>query len=147
MDILSLLRMMGALAAVLGLLAGALWIVRRYDIRLPGTFGTTAGRRLAVIERSAIDSRRSVALIRRDGREHLLLISPEGNLVIESGIVRDSIDHQAAEAEAKEAERRLAATQAAAAHAQESFHQLVTKVLEKSARVKARLKGQGKTDA
>ena len=36
MDLLSLLRMLGGLAIVLGMLAGALWIVRRYNIKLPG---------------------------------------------------------------------------------------------------------------
>ncbi|HEX7852852.1 MAG TPA: flagellar biosynthetic protein FliO [Sphingobium sp.] len=91
MDLLSLLRMMGALLIVLGILAGGLWAVRRYDLRLPGAL--TAGLRsrgqpprLALVERLSIDARRSVALIRRDDREHLLLIAPEGMLIVESGI-------------------------------------------------------------
>jgi flagellar biogenesis protein FliO len=36
MDILSMMRTFGALGVVLGMLAGALWVVRRYDIKLPG---------------------------------------------------------------------------------------------------------------
>jgi flagellar biogenesis protein FliO len=36
MDLLSLFRTIGGLGAVLGILAGALWLVRRYDLRLPG---------------------------------------------------------------------------------------------------------------
>ncbi|HUD95492.1 flagellar biosynthetic protein FliO [Sphingobium sp.] len=88
MDILSLLRMIGALGVVLGILAGGLWIVRRYEIRLPQTFLSGlvrqgAPRRMELVERLALDPRRSVALIRKDGREHMLLIAPEGLLVLE----------------------------------------------------------------
>jgi len=89
MDLLSLLRTLGGLGVVLGLLAGALWAVRRYDIKLPGRVGGGAARRLDVVERLAIDGKRSVALIRRDGCEHLVLLDPAGAVVIEGGIGRD----------------------------------------------------------
>lgn len=85
MDLLSLLRMFGGLIIVLGLLGGALWVVRRYDLKLPDRFlSSGADRRLAVVERLAIDGRRSVALIRRDDREHLVLIAPEGLLMLDA---------------------------------------------------------------
>lgn len=91
MDMLSVLRTIGSLGIVLGGLAGALWLVRRYDIKLPGrSFG--ASRRLELVERLAIDPRRSVALLRRDGREHLILLAPEGHMVVETNIVRDALD-------------------------------------------------------
>jgi flagellar protein FliO/FliZ len=84
--LLPLLRMVGALAIVLGGLAGALWAVRRFDLRLPGRIGLAARpeRRLALVERLAVDPRRSLVLVRRDGREHLLLIAPEGHVVVEA---------------------------------------------------------------
>ncbi|WP_010161081.1 FliO/MopB family protein [Sphingomonas sp. PAMC 26617] len=86
MTLLPLLRMVGALALVLGGLAGALWAVRRFDLRLPGRIGAAPrrDRRLELVERLTVDPRRSVLLIRRDGREHLLLIAPEGHVVIEA---------------------------------------------------------------
>lgn len=109
MDLLALLRTLGALGTVLGMLAGALWLVRRYDIKLPGRVAVDARRRVAVVERSAIDARRSVALIRRDGVEHLLLIAPEGHVVIESNIVRAPAELAAAvEAAAAEEARTVA---------------------------------------
>jgi flagellar protein FliO/FliZ len=88
MDMLSFLRMMGSLAVVLGLLVGALWIVRRYEIRLPqsllsGLPMRGQARRMALVERLALDTRRSVALIRLDGREHMVLIAPEGVLALD----------------------------------------------------------------
>ena len=98
MDGLSLLRMLGALGLVLGLLGGALWTVRRWDIKLPGRVAVGAGRRVELIERLPLDARRSVALIRRDGREHLILVGPEGAVLVETGIVQDQRDADAAEA-------------------------------------------------
>jgi flagellar biogenesis protein FliO len=90
MDAYSLLRTLGSLGMVLGLLAGALWVVRRYDIKLPGRVGTTHRKRVELVERLSLDAKRSVALIRRDGAEHLILISPDGHAVIESGIAAQS---------------------------------------------------------
>ncbi|MCJ8158672.1 flagellar biosynthetic protein FliO [Sphingomonas sp. LaA6.9] len=92
MDFLSLLRTLGALGVVLGLLAGALWAVRRYDIKLPGGMiggligAGTGTRRIELVERLPIDARRSVALIRRDNKEHLVMIAPEGLLMLEAAI-------------------------------------------------------------
>ncbi|EZP48697.1 flagellar biosynthetic protein FliO [Sphingomonas sp. RIT328] len=80
MELLSALRAIGALALILGLLSGALWAVRRYDIKLPAGWAQPPGRarRLTLVERLALDGRRSVALIRCDEREHLVMIAPEG---------------------------------------------------------------------
>jgi len=88
MDLLALLRTLGALGCVLGLLAGALWAVRRFDLALPGRVGGRAtAARVALVERVAIDARRSLVLLRRDDAEHLVLIGPDRVTVVESGIV------------------------------------------------------------
>lgn len=94
MDFLSLLRTIGALGVVLGMLVGALLVVRRYDLKLQqkwlngqlfaGMGQARPDRRLEMIERLAIDPRRSVVLIRRDYREISLLISPEGVVMLDS---------------------------------------------------------------
>lgn len=119
MDSYSIVRTFGALALILGLMFGALWLVRRFNVRLPGQVGGGAHRRLELVERTALDSKRSVALLRRDGREHLILLAPEGHLVIESGIRMDAADRKAqAEREAdadrqrQEREEMLAAAKA-----------------------------------
>ncbi|MET4666589.1 flagellar biosynthetic protein FliO [Sphingomonas sp. PvP056] len=102
MTLLPLLRMFGALALVLGGLAGALWAVRRFDLRLPGRIGLAPRpeRRLTLVERLAVDPRRSLVLVRRDGREHLLLIAPEGHVVVEAF---DAVDFGALVTEAADA--------------------------------------------
>jgi flagellar protein FliO/FliZ len=86
MDLLSMLRTLGALGLVLGMLAMGLWFVRRYDLKLPGRVTGGGRKRVELIERLAVDAKRSVALIRRDGCEHLIFIGPEGHATIETGI-------------------------------------------------------------
>ena len=78
MDIALLIRSLGGLLAVLALLSGALWLVRRYDLRLPGRIGGGREARLAIAERVTIDAKRSLLVVRHNDTEHLLLIAPEG---------------------------------------------------------------------
>ena len=68
---------------VLALIGIVAWVLRRFgpNLRL-GRAG-----RLGVVETVALDSRRRLMLVRRDGVEHLLLIGGTGDLVVESGIV------------------------------------------------------------
>lgn len=81
-----MLRTLGALGIVLGMLAGALWFVKRYDVKLPGRVTNSRRKRIEIVERLAVDGKRSVALIRRDGMEHLVMFGPEGQSTIETGI-------------------------------------------------------------
>lgn len=137
MDLLSLLRTLGGLGVVLGILAGALWLVRRYDLRLSGRSVGARERRLELVETLPIDGRRMVALVRRDGREHLVLIAPEGHLILESAVVRDATDAAAtqqrrtAQADAcalrEERRQRRASPDAAPPHTA-SFAALVDRV-------------------
>lgn len=76
-----------ALSLVIGLvmLAGA--AARRFGF-MPAA-GRTArrGRRLGVVEVTAVDARRRLVLVRRDGREHLLMIGGTTDLVVERDIL------------------------------------------------------------
>ena len=73
---------------VLGLLALAFWLLRRFGGGRLG--GVTRGRqsRLAVIDQATVDSRRRLILIRRDNVEHLLIIGGPSDVVVEQNIVR-----------------------------------------------------------
>ncbi|MEN3953284.1 flagellar biosynthetic protein FliO [Iodidimonas sp. SYSU 1G8] len=84
MDFYAIARMLGSLGVVLGLLMFALWAVRRFDLRLPGR-AAASERRLAVVERIAVDQKRVLLLLRCDAREHLVLVGPEGTLLIQPG--------------------------------------------------------------
>lgn len=125
MDLASIVRTLGGLATVLGIMSAALWMVRRYDIRLPGRTGMLRVSRLELVERLPLDARRSVALLRRDGREHLILIAPEGHLILESAVVRDAADVAATAAIADALPRAVPQFRAELAAAGQSFGTLV----------------------
>lgn len=109
MDASSVLRMLMALAMVVGGPVAALWIVRRLPWQLPGASGSSTSR-IAVVERAVIDPRNSLVLVRRDGREHLLLLGQGTSVVLEQGIIQDDLDLSAATARvATEARARAAA--------------------------------------
>ena len=79
------LRFVAALIAVLGLIGLFAWIARRF--RLGGLAGSAvASGRLEVIETLPVDGRQRLVLIRRDDREHLLLLGQERSIVVEDGI-------------------------------------------------------------
>lgn len=84
METLQIVRALAALAAVLALLGVGLWAVRRWGIGLPGAAPHRAAR-LALAERIAIDPKRSLALVRHGSAEHLLLLAPEGAILLGHG--------------------------------------------------------------
>lgn len=91
MDFDVYLRFLLALVFVLGLIAALAWAVRRFG--LGGGFIPMKGRstRLAVTESLMLDPKRRLVLIRRDDREHLLVLSATGETVVEAGIVPSSV--------------------------------------------------------
>ncbi len=86
MDFDALIRTAAALGAVLGLVLLAAWAMRRFGFA--GVASPRAGetRRLSVVEARTLDARRQLVLVRRDGVEHLLLLSAAGETVVETGI-------------------------------------------------------------
>lgn len=84
MDLATLLRFAVALVTVLLLIVALGWVLRRYG---PGGAGPKgSGRRIGVLESASVDAKRRLVLIRRDGVEHLLLLSPSQETVVETGI-------------------------------------------------------------
>jgi hypothetical protein len=83
------LKMLFAFIVVFGLLALALWLVRRFGGKRLGS-PAARGRqpRLALIDAATVDGRRRLVLIRRDNVEHLLMIGGPTDVVIEQNIVR-----------------------------------------------------------
>jgi flagellar protein FliO/FliZ len=99
------LKMLFAFIVVFGLLALALWLVRRFSgERLSSA--ATRGRqpRLAVIDAATVDGRRRLLLIRRDNVEHLLMIGGPTDVVVEQNIVRAATGQR----EARDMPRELA---------------------------------------
>lgn len=80
------LRFVLALAVVLGLIGGFAWIARRTGMGGVQTSKRGRSERLEVVEALNIDARRRLVIVRRDDREHLLLLGQDSERVIETGI-------------------------------------------------------------
>ena len=83
MDLVDFGRYAGGLLVTLGLLALLGWAGKRFDL-FKTLRGERAGRRLAIVETLPVDARRRLALVRADGREHLVLLSGAGDILLES---------------------------------------------------------------
>lgn len=83
MDILDYMRFFGALVLIVGLIAGVAWVAKRFGLAPKVTGG---GGRIGVVAVQSLDTRRKLVLVRRDNREHLLILGPTSETVVETGI-------------------------------------------------------------
>ncbi|MDZ7600889.1 MAG: flagellar biosynthetic protein FliO, partial [Hoeflea sp.] len=91
----TLLMAIVIVAIALLALVGVFWIIRA---RSTSTFirgGKNRQPRLAVLDATAVDTRRRLVLIRRDDVEHLIMIGGPSDIVIESRIVHPADDQVA----------------------------------------------------
>src|SRR3569833_589187 len=84
MEFIDVLRYFGALILVLAMVGGAGLFARRFGV--PGVTRAASDKRLAVVETLMIGPRQRLFIVRRDNVEHLVLSTPDGASVIESGI-------------------------------------------------------------
>ncbi len=80
------LRFAAALIFVLALMGGLTLVLRRFNHMQAGNIGLPRKRRLKIVEVLPIDGRRRLVLLRRDDREHLVMLGADGETVIETGI-------------------------------------------------------------
>lgn len=79
MDLLDFARAIFALIATLALILGVAYGARRLGMLQANP---QAPRRLKVTESLMLDPRRRLVIVRCDGREHVLLLSPAGDVVV-----------------------------------------------------------------
>ncbi len=79
-------RFLLALVFVVALIGLVAWLARRYGVG--GTLPRASGgrRRLRIVETAAVDAKRRLVLLRRDDVEHLVLLGPGSETVIETRI-------------------------------------------------------------
>ncbi len=82
MDFDLYLRFALALILVLGLIVLLAWLLRRFGMGVK----MTRSRRLGVVEAHMLGPRHRLMLIRRDDVEHLVIVGPASETVIETGI-------------------------------------------------------------
>lgn len=81
----SFFKMLAALLLVIGLMGGLALILKRLGLSgaLPAT---TRPKRLRLIEALPLDARRRLVLIERDSVQHLVILGPNAETVIETNI-------------------------------------------------------------
>ena len=84
MDLSDISRIGFALLAVLALLGLFSLAAKRFGFA--GASIGRPGRRLQVVESAALDAKRRLVLVRRDGVEHLVLLGVTTETVLEGGI-------------------------------------------------------------
>jgi flagellar protein FliO/FliZ len=85
MDTTLLLKFFSAFVFVIALMLLLSWAMKRMG--LAGSVMAGIGkRRLKIVEFLPIDHRRRLVLVRCDDREHLLLLGPQGETVVEANI-------------------------------------------------------------
>ena len=85
MDGESYFRFLGAMIFVLALMGG-LWLGLRKLGLTNSTLTPASKRRLKVIESLPLDARRRAVILQRDGIQHLVILGPTGETVIETEI-------------------------------------------------------------
>lgn len=84
MEIKSLLTSFSALIFVLGLIWLVAIFLRKYGSGKLPVIAKGKSKRISVIDALVIDARRKIILIRCDDKEHLILLGPEKELVIDT---------------------------------------------------------------
>ncbi len=85
MDSMMLLKFFCAFAFVIGLMMLFSFMLKKLGLA-GASFSPMGKRRLKVVEFLPLESRRKLVLIRRDDREHLLVLGSNGETVVESNI-------------------------------------------------------------
>ncbi len=88
MDLDQYIKFVMALLFVVVLIVAVAWLMRRIGLGGVST-GVIRHRRLNVVEVMAIDAKRRLVLVRHDDREHLILLSAAGDLLVESAPAAD----------------------------------------------------------
>lgn len=86
MEMGTYLRFMLALVFVLGLILMAAWAAKRFGMGMAAKGARGRRRRITLVEVMPLDGKRRLVLIRRDDREHLLLVGGAADLVVEHDI-------------------------------------------------------------
>jgi len=85
MEYTDYLKFFAALVFVLGLMGGLALVLKRIGLGAASMIPADK-RRLKVIEILPLDARRKAVLLSRDGAEHLVILGPAGETVVETNI-------------------------------------------------------------
>jgi flagellar protein FliO/FliZ len=86
MEFVPFIKYFLGLIFVLGLIAGAAWLARHFGMVAKVSQKTSGQRRLEITEVLPVDAKRRLILVKRDDKEHLILLGQEHDLIVEQNI-------------------------------------------------------------
>lgn len=86
MEVFEILRFVAALVFIIGLIGLCAFVARRMGFAAGGIATPSGQRRLSIVEVKPVDAKHRLMLVRRDGKEHLILVGGEQALLIETGL-------------------------------------------------------------
>lgn len=87
LDLFAYAKFVLALIFVLGLIGLLAAAARKWGLGLPAAqVRRGKDKRLSIVEVAGLDTKRRMVLLRRDDVEHLVILGPDGETVIERGI-------------------------------------------------------------
>jgi len=90
MESIDYIKFLAALILVLGLMGGLALVLKRLNLGAAGMLPADK-RRLKVLEILPLDARRKAVLLSRDGAEHLVILGPTGETVVETNIEKRDV--------------------------------------------------------
>ncbi len=81
-DMPQIFRVLAAFVFVMALMGGFLVVLRKMGLATQNA----GSKRLKLVEILPLDSKRRLAIIQRDSKQHLVILGPTGETLIESGI-------------------------------------------------------------
>ena len=90
MEAVDYLKFVASLALVLGLMGGLALVLKRLGLGNVGMLPPDK-RRLKVVEILTIDPRRKALILRRDDKEHLVILGVNGETVVETYIEKPNV--------------------------------------------------------
>ncbi len=95
MDMLLYIKFLSGFVFVISLMLLLSWSLKKMGMGGP-VLKKSDKRRLKIVEFMQLDHKRRLVLVRRDDREHLLVLGPDRETVVETGIVaviEEDADH------------------------------------------------------
>lgn len=80
------MRLIVALIIVLALMGGLSLVLKKLGLSTQANIRSGDTKRLHIVESLPLDARRRLVIIRRDDTEYLVILGPNSEIVVESGI-------------------------------------------------------------
>lgn len=93
MGIAGIIKFLAALLFVLGLMGGLALALKKLGVNQPG-FAGRGNKRLKLVEALPLDARRKALILQCDEAQHLVIIGPQGETLVQANITQRNVSHE-----------------------------------------------------